>query len=137
MPPDEALTPEAMDAILKFQAIFEEPGFLFAEPWPSVEEIEKTGRGFPSDRALREIPCSFLRALTDHGVPLRIVNRKPGWSMAYVREPERLKTAELETLRGMLPDLFFGSRITGGLMADLFESGFWTRWLKRLRVLRG
>src|SRR5688572_16623497 len=126
-----------MDAVLLFLPVFDQPGFLFAKDWKTqFEEHEREGRGCPGDLALEEIPTSFLETLIRRGFPRRRMRRRSAWSMEYVRNPIRLLSTDLETLCEMIPDLFYGARITGGFMADLFNSGFWTCWLRRLKEIR-
>ncbi len=126
-----------IDAILPFLEVFETEGFRFGE-WnlPPAEDgklvISMNGNYRLSDEAR-----NFVEALYSNGW---IANFDwPSWqdqAIQYVETPERIKSADIDTIRKLLTTHVRKDRFCDGHLAVMFENGHITALLHRLKEIR-
>lgn len=129
------VTPEDIDAVVKFLPLLEDPPepLYTLRPVSREEDTRKPLDPDPyvfSDR-LRE----FLQALVDHNLvqPCNWIELK---EKPYLNDPDRLATASLTTCIKLLTMHVYADRLVAGHLAAVLDSGHMSGILHRLRDLR-
>jgi len=129
------VTIEQLDAILPYLAAFDAMGFQCGY-CPQSE---------PDSPNAAIIPCfdesdpveSFVQALHDHGwITAFDWNAWQKNADAFIAEPDRVATANAETIRKLLTTHMRKDRQCEGHLAGLFESGHISALLRRLQTIR-
>jgi hypothetical protein len=118
---------EALDAVLRFLPIFEQPGYVFGE-WRSPK-----GQ-FPYYSMTTEA-MDFFRTIQPILFPFDWSSWQ-GEAEKYVVDPQALGTADLLTMRKLLTTHVRMDRFVGGHFGGMLESGHITAILRRLKELR-
>jgi ADP-ribosyl-[dinitrogen reductase] hydrolase len=121
---DPPLTPDNLQAVLKFLPVFEQPDFSPGE-WVTQEG------SLPYFNYTSEV-LGFLGALSGNGF-IQPFDWKKWWEgEQLVDYPALLSKANLQTLRKLLTAHVRADRFTEGHLAGTFESGHMTLILKRM-----
>ena len=133
-PKADAITAEAMDALLEFLPIFEKKGFAFGN-WSGGECDEDGCMTMPMFEPSADVR-RFLKAVEKHGwiVPFDWAKWQ-GQAARYFKSPDRLKKASIETLRKLLTLHVRKERFCEGHLAAIYESGHLVAILRRLRAI--
>lgn len=125
--PDPSLSPDNIQAVLKFLPIFEQEGFSHGE-W-----ITQEGR-LPYFNYAGEV-LDFTKALSGNGF-IQPFDWMRWWEgEQLVDNPVLLQKASLQTLRKLLTAHVRADRFSEGHLAAMFESGHMVRILKRMADL--
>ncbi len=126
-----------IDAILPFLDVFEAEGFQFGELKPPIVEDGKLVVSLDGNYRFSDEMNKFVEALYKNGW---IANFAwPSWqdqAIEYVKSPDKVKSADLDTIRKLLTTHVRKDRFCEGHLADMFENGHITALLRRLKDIR-
>ncbi len=124
-----AVSPEQLDAVLRFLPIFTQPNYTFGE-W-----VQKEGQ-FPYFSMNRDA-LAFLEVLHKQGLlyPFDWMNWQAE-AQRLMAEPDALAKADLLALRKLLVTHVRADRFTEGHLVSVLENGHITAILNRLKIIR-
>ena len=126
---------EDMDALLRFLPIFESPGFVFGERYPPRWLGPKRWRlGFAG---LTKLSRQFYKAIYKHHWAIGF--DWGAWgdeARSYMEDPDKLRTADIETIRKLLTAHVRADRFIEGHFFRVLESGHIIAILRRLKQIR-
>ena len=131
------ITTKQIDAIVPFLEAFETKGFEFASWNPPKSEDGTLVISLDNNWRLSEQAQEFIAALYQNGWIADF--DWPSWqdqAIQYVESPERIASADLETIRKLLTTHVRKDRFCEGHLAAMFENGHLTALLRRLKELR-
>lgn len=128
----QPITKQQIDAILPFLDCFKAIGFS-AGTWKSSSDQMPWFH-------FNDSVMKFKRALYDNGWLAPSVEwTKLEWkktAMNYVRFPDRIESAEAETIQRLFTSHFRKERLCEGHLAAMFENGHVLALLRRLQEIR-
>ena len=127
---ERLLTPEGIDRILRFLPIFEQDGYRFSERPPDDSD-------FAGGPEYNPDVLDFLRTLEVEGFTCPPESAQ--WQSdaeRYIRHPELIEYADLDTLRKLLTAHVHKARLSAGHLESLLLRGHIVALLRRLQALR-
>lgn len=134
-PPDRPISLDDMDALLRFLPIFESRHFSFGKVVPCKKTAPREFTAAYADLCPEAV--EFEQALYDHSW---VIGFDWGaWSQearSYELDPEKVKRADLLTLRKLLTSHVRADRFCEGYFLRVLQSGLTTAILRRIAELR-
>jgi hypothetical protein len=127
---DRPVTTQGIDRILRFLPIFEQEGYRFSERPPDDSD-------FLSSPEYNQDVLDFLRTLEEEGFMCAL-----DWAQwqpvaeRYIRHPELIEDADLDTLRKLLTAHMHKNRLSTGHLEGMLLRGHIVALLRRLKTLR-